>query len=52
MLIPDMLPVLGFDRRCRGAGDRAALVWDHIKPEHRDGGARDALARLTKRPTT
>jgi len=33
--LPDMLPVLGFTRRCRGARHRDADGRGHITPEHR-----------------
>ena len=46
-LLPDMLPIVGFTDDAAVVAGAIKLVWDQIKPEHRDA-ARDALARMSK----
>ena len=46
-LIPDMLPIVGLTDDAAVVAGAIKLVWDQIKPEHRDA-ARDALARMSK----
>ena len=46
-LIPDMLPIVGLTDDAAVIAGAIKLVWDQIKPEHRDA-ARDALARMSK----
>ena len=50
-LIPDMLPIIGLTDDAAVIAAATKLVWDHIKPEHRDA-ARDALARMNKASET
>jgi uncharacterized membrane protein YkvA (DUF1232 family) len=50
-LIPDMLPVIGLTDDAAVIATATKLVWDQIKPEHRDA-ARDALARMNKASET
>jgi len=44
-LIPDVLPIIGLTDDAAVIAAATKLVWDQIKPEHRDA-ARDALARM------
>jgi uncharacterized membrane protein YkvA (DUF1232 family) len=44
-LIPDVLPIIGLTDDAAVIATATKLVWDNIKPEHRDA-ARDALARM------
>jgi uncharacterized membrane protein YkvA (DUF1232 family) len=44
-LLPDMLPIIGFTDDAAVVAGAIKLVWDQIKPEHRDA-ARDALKRM------
>ena len=46
-LIPDMLPIVGLGDDAAVLAGAIKLVWDQIKPEHRDA-ARAALARIDK----
>jgi len=48
-LIPDVLPIIGLTDDAAVLGAATKLVFDQIKPEHRDA-ARDALARLDEAP--
>ena len=50
-VMPDMLPVIGFTDDAAVLPAAIKLVWDQIKPEHRDA-ARDALARMNKASET
>jgi uncharacterized membrane protein YkvA (DUF1232 family) len=50
-LIPDMLPIVGLTDDAAVVAGAIKLVWDQIKPEHRDA-ARDALARISKTSET
>ena len=43
-VIPDVLPIIGLSDAAAVLAGAIKLVWDNIKPEHRDA-ARDALAR-------
>jgi uncharacterized membrane protein YkvA (DUF1232 family) len=49
--IPDMLPIVGLTDDAAVIAGAIKLVWDQIKPEHRDA-ARDALARMSKTSKT
>ncbi|MEA2980450.1 MAG: hypothetical protein QOF91_2087 [Alphaproteobacteria bacterium] len=44
-LVPDMLPIVGLSDDAAVLAGAIKLVWDQIKPEHRDA-AREALARI------
>lgn len=44
-LIPDVLPIIGLTDDAAVIGAAIKLVYDQIKPEHRDA-ARDALQRM------
>ena len=46
-LIPDVLPIVGMTDDAAVVAGAIKLVWDQIKPEHRDA-AREALARMNK----
>ena len=46
-LIPDMLPIIGLTDDAAVIAGAIKLVWDQIKPEHRDA-ARDALVRMNE----
>ena len=46
-LIPDVLPIVGLTDDAAVIAAAIKLVWDQIKPEHRDA-AREALARMSK----
>ena len=50
-LIPDMLPIVGLTDDAAVLAGAIKLVWDQIKPEHRDA-AREALARMNKASET
>ena len=50
-LIPDMLPIVGLTDDAVVVAGAIKLVWDQIKPEHRDA-AREALARINKTSET
>ena len=50
-LIPDMLPIIGLTDDAAVIAAATKLVWDQIKPEHRDA-AREALARMNKASET
>ena len=50
-LIPDMLPIVGLSDDAAVVAGAIKLVWDQIKPEHRDA-AREALARINKTSET
>ena len=50
-LIPDMLPIVGLSDDAAVLAGAIKLVWDQIKPEHRDA-AREALARMSKTSET
>jgi uncharacterized membrane protein YkvA (DUF1232 family) len=45
-LIPDVLPIIGLTDDAAVLATAIKLVWDQIKPEHRDA-ARAALSRLS-----
>ena len=47
-LIPDVLPIIGLTDDAAVIAAATKLVWDNIKPEHRDA-AKEALARLSKK---
>jgi uncharacterized membrane protein YkvA (DUF1232 family) len=44
-LMPDVLPIVGLTDDAAVLAGAIKLVWDNIKPEHRDA-AKDALARM------
>ena len=46
-LLPDMLPIIGLTDDAAVIATATKLVWDQIKPEHRDA-AHEALARMNK----
>jgi uncharacterized membrane protein YkvA (DUF1232 family) len=46
-LMPDLLPIVGFTDDAAVLAGAIKLVWDQIKPEHRDA-ARDALKRINE----
>ena len=46
-LIPDVLPIVGMTDDAAVVAGAIKLVWDQIKPEHRDA-AREALVRMRK----
>jgi uncharacterized membrane protein YkvA (DUF1232 family) len=46
-----VLPVIGLTDDAAVIATATKLVWDQIKPEHRDA-ARDALARMNKASET
>jgi uncharacterized membrane protein YkvA (DUF1232 family) len=50
-LIPDVLPIVGMTDDAAVVAGAIKLVWDQIKPEHRDA-AREALARMSKTSET
>jgi uncharacterized membrane protein YkvA (DUF1232 family) len=45
-LIPDVLPIVGMTDDAAVVAGALKLVWDQIKPEHRDA-AREALVRMS-----
>jgi uncharacterized membrane protein YkvA (DUF1232 family) len=46
-LIPDVLPIVGMTDDAAVVAGALKLVWDQIKPEHRDA-AREALVRMSE----
>ena len=48
-VLPDVLPVIGLTDDAAVLAGTIKLVWDNIKPAHREA-ARDALARLNEAP--
>ena len=46
-VVPDMLPIIGLSDDAAVLAGSIKLVWDNIKPEHRDA-ARDALKRMNE----
>ena len=46
-VIPDVLPIIGLSDDAAVLAGSIKLVWDNIKPEHRDA-ARDALKRMNE----
>jgi uncharacterized membrane protein YkvA (DUF1232 family) len=46
-LLPDFMPIIGLTDDAAVIATATKLVWDQIKPEHRDA-AREALARINK----
>lgn len=46
-LLPDMLPIIGFTDDAAVVAGAIKLVWNQIKPEHREA-AREALERMGK----
>jgi uncharacterized membrane protein YkvA (DUF1232 family) len=46
-VVPDVLPIIGLSDDAAVLAGSIKLVWDNIKPEHRDA-ARDALARMNE----
>lgn len=46
-LLPDMLPIIGFTDDAAVVAGAIKLVWDQIKPEHREA-ARAALVRMSE----
>jgi uncharacterized membrane protein YkvA (DUF1232 family) len=48
-VIPDVLPIIGLTDDAAVIAAATKLVWDNIKPEHRDA-AKEALARLGETP--
>jgi uncharacterized membrane protein YkvA (DUF1232 family) len=46
-VFPDVLPIIGLTDDAAVLAGAIKLVWDQIKPEHRDA-ARDALARMNE----
>ncbi|MGZ5840151.1 MAG: YkvA family protein [Croceibacterium sp.] len=50
-LIPDVLPIIGLTDDAAVIATATKLVWDQIKPEHRDA-ARDALVRMNEASKT
>jgi uncharacterized membrane protein YkvA (DUF1232 family) len=50
-LMPDVLPIIGLTDDAAVIGAATKLVYDQIKPEHRDA-ARDALARMNEAPSS
>jgi uncharacterized membrane protein YkvA (DUF1232 family) len=48
-LLPDVLPIIGFTDDAAVIAGAIKLVWDQIRPEHRDA-AREALARMNRAP--
>jgi uncharacterized membrane protein YkvA (DUF1232 family) len=50
-VIPDMLPIIGLTDDAAVIAAATKLVWDNIKPEHRDA-ARGAMVRMNKASET
>ena len=50
-LFPDVLPIVGFTDDAAVMAGALKLVWDQIKPEHRDA-AREALERINEASAT
>jgi uncharacterized membrane protein YkvA (DUF1232 family) len=48
-ILPDFLPIVGLTDDAAVLAGAVKLVWDQIKPEHRDA-AREALARINETP--
>jgi len=48
-VVPDVLPIIGLSDDAAVLAGSIKLVWDNIKPEHRDA-AHDALKRMTEQP--
>jgi uncharacterized membrane protein YkvA (DUF1232 family) len=48
-VLPDVLPIVGLTDDAAVLAGTVKLVWDNIKPAHREA-ARDALARLNETP--
>ena len=46
-LVPDVLPVIGLSDDAAVLATATKLVWDNIKPEHREA-AKEALDRMAK----
>jgi uncharacterized membrane protein YkvA (DUF1232 family) len=46
-LIPDVLPIIGLTDDAAVIATATKLVWDNIKPEHRDA-AKEALVRMNE----
>ena len=46
-VVPDVLPIIGLSDDAAVLAGAIKLVWDNIKPEHRDA-ARDALVRMNE----
>jgi uncharacterized membrane protein YkvA (DUF1232 family) len=46
-LIPDVLPIVGMTDDAAVVAGALKLVWDQIKPEHREA-AREALVRMSE----
>ena len=46
-VIPDVLPLIGLSDDAAVLAGAIKLMWDNIKPEHRDA-AREALARMNE----
>ena len=46
-VVPDVLPIIGLSDDAAVLAGAIKLVWDNIKPEHRDA-AREALARMNE----
>jgi len=46
-ILPDFLPIVGLTDDAAVLAGAIKLVWDQIKPEHRDA-ARDALERINE----
>jgi uncharacterized membrane protein YkvA (DUF1232 family) len=47
--VPDLLPIIGLTDDAAVIATTSKLVWDNIKPEHRDA-AKEALVRLNEAP--
>jgi uncharacterized membrane protein YkvA (DUF1232 family) len=47
--VPDLLPIIGLTDDAAVIATTSKLVWDNIKPEHRDA-AKEALTRLSEMP--
>src|SRR3954467_15365715 len=47
--IPDVLPIIGLTDDAAVIATASKLVWDNIKPEHRDA-AKEAMVRLNEAP--
>ena len=45
-LIPDVLPIIGLTDDAAVIATATKLVWDNIKPEHRDA-AKEAMVRMS-----
>ena len=49
--IPDVLPIIGLTDDAAVIATATKLVYDNIKPEHRDA-AKEAMARMNEAPKT